>query len=44
MLKILEWTEEKLTTVELNNKLLLATDNKGMNVLQEATWMGRLDV
>ena len=29
---VLEWAEEKLTTEEINNKLLLATEGKGRTV------------
>jgi ankyrin repeat protein len=29
LLKVWNWAEEKLTTEELNNKLLLATDKEG---------------
>jgi hypothetical protein len=30
LLKIWEWTQEKLTNEEINNKVLLATDGVGM--------------
>ena len=33
LLKVWEWAEEKLTTKEISNKLLLATDHNGMNHL-----------
>ena len=34
--KVWEWTKEELTTEEIKNKLLLATDNKGRNAWQLA--------
>jgi hypothetical protein len=30
--EVWDWAKEKLTTEEINNKLLLATDNKGRTI------------
>ena len=42
--KFWEWANEKLSTEELNNKLLLATDNFGRTVFHIATYQGRLEI
>jgi len=42
--KVWEWANEKLTAEEINNKLLLATDNKGRNVLYMAADLGRPEI
>ena len=38
--KVWEWAKEKLTTEEINNKLLLATDRKGRTVWHTAAFFG----
>jgi uncharacterized protein YeeX (DUF496 family) len=47
-LKILQelwdWANEKLTTEEINNKILLATDDQGRTVFHAAAECGRLEV
>ena len=44
MLQVWEWAEEKLTRDEINNILLLVTDNRGMTALHDAACKGNLDV
>jgi ankyrin repeat protein len=44
LLKVMEWAEEKLTKEEINNNLLLATDNEGMTALHVAAFVGNLDI
>ena len=38
--KVCEWANEKLTTEEINNKLLLGTDNEGRTAWQLAPKWG----
>jgi len=40
----MEWAEEKLTKEEINNNLLLDTDNEGMTDLHVAAFVGNLDI
>jgi len=42
--KVWELAEEKLTTEEINNKLLLGTDNKGKAAWHYAAENGNLEV
>jgi endo-1,4-beta-D-glucanase Y len=42
--KIWEWAKEILTKEEINNKLLLATDNKGRTAWHVAASWGKLGV
>ena len=42
--KVWEWANEKLTSEELNNILLLATDDEGRNVFHMAAKCGRIEV
>jgi len=44
LLQVWEWAEEKLTKEEMNNKLLLVTDNTGMTALLESACEGKLDI
>ena len=44
MLKIWEWAEEKLTAEEINNKLLVATDNEGWTAWHNAAYEVYLDI
>jgi hypothetical protein len=44
LLKVWEWAKEKLTTEEINNKLLLATDNVGRTFFHTAAEWGQLEV
>jgi hypothetical protein len=41
--KVWEWANENLTREELNNKLLLSTDNEGMTAWSTAAWEDNLD-
>jgi len=41
--KVREWAEEKLTTEEIKNKLLLHTDNEGRTALHIYAQMGNLE-
>ena len=40
--KIWEWAKRNLTTHEINNKLLLATDHKAMTVWHVAARWGKV--
>jgi hypothetical protein len=40
----LEWAEGKITEEEINNKLLLVTENAGMTPMHEAACEGKLFV
>jgi len=40
MLKLWEWAQKIITTKEMNNKLLLAKDKKGMSVLYVVVYKG----
>ena len=42
--KVWDWAEEKLTTEEINNKLLFGTDKSGMTAWHWAAYNGNLDV
>jgi endo-1,4-beta-D-glucanase Y len=42
--KYWSWTNENLTREEVNNKLLLSTDNEGMTAWHWAARWGKLDV
>jgi hypothetical protein len=42
VLKLWEGAQDTLTKEEINNEVLLATDNKGMTVLHVAAWKGKL--
>jgi hypothetical protein len=42
--KIWEWAEERLTTEEIKNELLLGTDHEGRNPWQLAAYLGKRDV
>jgi len=44
VLKIWEWAEEKLTAEEINNKLLVATDNEGWTAWHNAAYEVYLDI
>jgi len=44
LLKIWEWSQEKLTTEEINTKLLLATDNEEMTAWHSTAYEGKLDM
>jgi len=44
LLKIWEWAQEKLTTENINNKLLFVTDNDGMTAWHWAAHEGSLDM
>ena len=44
LLKVWDWPQEKVTTEEINNKLLLATDNEGMTAWHWAAREGNLDI
>ena len=38
------WAEEKLSTEDINSKLILGTDNEEMTTLHEAAKEGNLDI
>jgi ankyrin repeat protein len=42
--KLWNWAEVKLTKKEINNQLLLATDNEGRTACHRAAYVGNLDV
>ena len=42
--RVWEWANEKLTTEEINNKLLLGTDNEGRTVWHLAAIRGNLEI
>ena len=42
--RVWEWANEKLTTEEKNNKLLLGTDNEGRTVWYVAEKWGNLEI
>jgi hypothetical protein len=42
--KFWEWAKEKLTTEEINNKLLLGTDNEGRTAWHLAAMWGKLEM
>jgi hypothetical protein len=44
LLKVWEWAKETLTKEEINNKLLLATDDKGRTVWHVAVERGNLEI
>jgi endo-1,4-beta-D-glucanase Y len=44
MRKIWEWAEEKLTTEEMKNEMLLRTDNEGGTAWHLAAYRGEQDV
>jgi hypothetical protein len=44
LLKVWEWAEEKLTTEDINNNFLLATDNEGMSAWHLAACEVNLDI
>jgi hypothetical protein len=45
MQKVWEWANEKLTTEEIKNKILLATDNGGRTVFHTAVkTTGKLEI
>ena len=44
MHKVWEWAKEKLTAQQMNNILLLSTDNEGRTVFHMAAEYGGLDI
>ena len=42
--KLWEWAKKNLTTVEINNKLLLATDKLGKNGVENGSNEGKINI